>query len=103
MFETGSPGMPTMETGHGPWWMSTALAATVTTTTASQAGPELAYTVAADGDGMALLVFDTRDGSTVNSYPLERAAGFPVGVSLGSDRSVIAATSAGQVYGFRAD
>lgn len=72
-------------------------------TTASQAGPELAYTVAADGDGMALLVFDPRDGSTVNSYPLERAAGFPVGVSLGSDRSVIAATSAGQVYGFRAD
>lgn len=71
-------------------------------TTTSRAGKDTAYAVVADGDGMALLVFDPRDGSTINSYPLPDATGFPVGVSLGHDRSVVTATSDGQVYGFRA-
>ena len=71
-------------------------------TSTSRAGKDTAYTVVADGDGMALLVFDPHDGSTINSYPLPDATGFPVGVSLGHDRSVVTATSDGQVYGFRA-
>ena len=71
-------------------------------TTSSQAGPDTAYTVVADGpDRMALLVFNPADeGRTVNSYPLPDSAGFPVGVSVGFDRRVVVATSAGQVYSF---
>lgn len=68
-------------------------------TTASRAG-DVAYSVVRDGDGMALLVFDPADGRSVNRYPLPEATGFPVGVSIGADRRVVAATSAGQVYSF---
>jgi outer membrane protein assembly factor BamB len=70
-------------------------------TTPSRAGEHAAYTVVKDGgNGQALLVFDPADGHTVNSYPLPEATGYPVGVSIGHDRRVVAATSAGQVYGF---
>ncbi len=53
-----------------------------------------------DGAEMALLVFDLGDGHTLNSYPLPGATGWPVGVSIGHDRRVVAATSDGRVYGF---
>lgn len=71
-------------------------------TTSSQAGSQVAYTVVADGpQRLALLVFDPADGGrTLNSYPLPDATGFPVGVSVGYDRRVVAATSGGQVYSF---
>lgn len=68
-------------------------------TTAGRAG-DVAYSVVRDGTGMALLVFDPADGRSVNRYPLPEATGFPVGVSIGADRRVVAATSAGQVYSF---
>lgn len=70
--------------------------------TSSQAGPQAAYTVVAEAPrGLALLVFNPADGGrTVNRYPLPEADGFPVGVSVGFDRRVVAATSAGQVYSF---
>jgi outer membrane protein assembly factor BamB len=69
--------------------------------TSSRAGPDVAYTVARDGEkGMALTVFAPADGHTVNSYPLPGATGFPVGVSIGHDRRVVTATSDGQVYAF---
>jgi len=70
-------------------------------TTSSQAG-DLAYTVVADGpDRMSLLVFSPADGGrSRGSYPMPEAAGFPVGVSVGFDRRVVVATSAGQVYSF---
>jgi outer membrane protein assembly factor BamB len=69
------------------------------TTTSRAAG--LGYTVAREGGhGQTLLVFDTSDGHTLNSYPLPEATGWPVGVSIGHDRRVVAATSDGQVYGF---
>jgi outer membrane protein assembly factor BamB len=73
--------------------------------TSSLAGKSAAYTVTrtgADGDtaGMALLVFDPADGHTLNSYPLPGATGYPVGVSIGHDRRVVAATSDGRVFGF---
>lgn len=70
--------------------------------TSSQAGTQTAYTVVADGpQKLSLLVFDPADGGrTLNSYPLPEAAGFPVGVSVGFDRRVVAATSGGQVYSF---
>ncbi|WP_193043542.1 outer membrane protein assembly factor BamB family protein [Mycolicibacterium baixiangningiae] len=69
-------------------------------TTSSRAG-HLGYTVIeAPERGQDLLVFDTGDGRTVNSYPLPEATGWPVGVSLGHDGRVVAATSDGQVYGF---
>jgi outer membrane protein assembly factor BamB len=66
--------------------------------TASLAG--VGYTVVRDGDGMALAVFALGDGHTVNSYRLPNASGWPVGVSVGHDRRVVAATSDGRVYGF---
>lgn len=50
--------------------------------------------------GLSLLVFDPTDGHTINSYPLPEAHGFPVGVSVGKDRRVAVATSAGQVFSF---
>jgi outer membrane protein assembly factor BamB len=70
--------------------------------TSSQAGGQVAYTVVADGpQKLALLVFNPADGGrTLNSYPLPGAVGFPVGVSVGFDRRVVAATSGGQVYSF---
>jgi hypothetical protein len=68
-------------------------------TTSSLAG-QVGYVVAADPAGQSLLVFDTADGNTMNSYPLPDAGGFPVGVSIAADRRVVAATSIGQVYSF---
>ena len=66
----------------------------------SQAG-NVAYTVVANPpSGLSLLVFDPANGRTLNSYPLPEADGFPVGVSVGLDRRVVVATSAGQLYGF---
>lgn len=50
--------------------------------------------------GMSVLVFDPGDGHTLNSYPLPAATGYPLGVSVGTDRRVVAAISDGQVYGF---
>ena len=50
--------------------------------------------------GMSVLVFDPATGHTLGSYPLPAATGYPVGVSVGKDRRVVAATSDGQVYGF---
>ncbi|MBN3453691.1 PQQ-binding-like beta-propeller repeat protein [Mycolicibacterium sp.] len=59
------------------------------------------YAVAREGGhGQALVVFDTGDGHTFNSYPLPDATGWPVGVSIAHDGRVVAATSDGQVYGF---
>ncbi|WP_217348891.1 PQQ-binding-like beta-propeller repeat protein [Mycobacterium numidiamassiliense] len=72
----------------------------------SLAGSGVGYTVASgpasgDAPGMSLLVFDPGNGHTVNSYPLPAATGYPVGVSVGTDRRVVAATSDGQVYSFK--
>lgn len=72
--------------------------------TSSRAGADVAYTVirdaAADPPGQTLLVFNPTDGSTANTYVLPGASGFPLGVSVGADGRVVAATSDGQVYGF---
>ncbi|WP_118914599.1 PQQ-binding-like beta-propeller repeat protein [Mycobacterium shigaense] len=73
----------------------------------SLAGSGVGYTVATgppagDNAGMSLLVFDPGNGHTLNSYPLPAATGYPVGVSVGTDRRVVTATSDGQVYSFAA-
>ena len=68
--------------------------------TPSLAGAGVGYTVAKAGQGMSLLVFDPGSGRTLNSYPLPEATGYPVGVAIGNDRRVVAATSDGQVYSF---
>ncbi|WP_422748545.1 PQQ-binding-like beta-propeller repeat protein [Mycobacterium sp. WMMD1722] len=68
-------------------------------TTASRGG-DTAYVVTGGAGDQTLQVIDPADGRTVNSYPLPEATGFPVGVSIGSDRRVVVATSDGQVYGF---
>lgn len=67
--------------------------------TSSLAGGGAGYTVAG-GPGLSLLVFDQADGHTLHSYPLPEATGYPVGVSIGTDRRVVTATSDGQVYSF---
>ena len=64
---------------------------------------EVGYAVVrdeSDPEGLALLVFSLGDGSTLNTYRLPNASGWPVGVSIGHDRRVVAATSDGQIYGF---
>ena len=69
--------------------------------TPSLAGDDIGYTVVRFGEnGLALLVFRTGDGHTVNTHPLPQATGWPVGVSVATDRRVFTATSDGQVYGF---
>ncbi|HEX9177543.1 MAG TPA: PQQ-binding-like beta-propeller repeat protein [Mycobacterium sp.] len=69
--------------------------------TSSQAGDDIGYTVVRSGDNaLALLVFRIGDGRTVNTYPLPQATGWPVGVSVATDRSVITATSDGRAYAF---
>jgi outer membrane protein assembly factor BamB len=73
--------------------------------TSSLAGTGVGYTVVGGpphdgGPGLSLLVFDPANGKTVNSYPLPAATGYPVGVSVGTDRRVVTATSDGQVYSF---
>jgi hypothetical protein len=69
--------------------------------TSSQAGRDIAYTVIrSPNNGLSLLAFQPTDGRTVNTYPLPQAVGWPVGVSVASDRRVLTATSEGQVYGF---
>lgn len=69
--------------------------------TSSRAGVDVAYAVTRDGEkGMALMVFDPADGHTVNTYPMPNATGFPLGVSIGYDKRVVASTSDGQVYAF---
>nr|WP_244892730.1 PQQ-binding-like beta-propeller repeat protein [Mycobacterium asiaticum] len=72
---------------------------------ATLAGSGVGYALVAlppqdGGPGMSLLVFDTKDGHTVNSYPLPAATGTAVGVSLGKDRRVVAVTGDGQIYTF---
>jgi outer membrane protein assembly factor BamB len=72
---------------------------------ASLAGAGVSYAVvsgpSADGaPGMSMLVFDPANGHTLSSYPLPAATGYPVGVSVGNDRRVVAATSDGQVFSF---
>jgi outer membrane protein assembly factor BamB len=71
----------------------------------SLAGSRAGYAVVAGGpgpgsSGLSLLVFDPADGHTINGYPLPAASGYPVGVSVGTDRRVVVATSVGQVYSF---
>jgi outer membrane protein assembly factor BamB len=68
--------------------------------TSSLAGASVGYAVVDGEPGMSLLVFDPGDGHTQASYPLPKADGYPVGVSIGADRRVVAATSEGQVYSF---
>jgi outer membrane protein assembly factor BamB len=73
--------------------------------TSSLAGRGVGYAAVTGGPGegargMTLLVFDPATGRTLNSYPLPEATGYPVGVSIGRDRRVVAATSDGQVYSF---
>ncbi|KWX67696.1 PQQ-binding-like beta-propeller repeat protein [Mycobacterium sp. NAZ190054] len=74
-------------------------------TTSSLAG--VGYTIVRDGEdgpderaGLALRVFGLGDGAVIGTHPLPHATGWPVGVSVGHDRRVVTATSAGQVYGF---
>lgn len=69
--------------------------------TTSSRADGVGYAVAREGGhGQTLLVFDTGDGHTLNSYPVPEATGWPVGVSIGHDHRIVTATSDGQVYGF---
>ncbi|MBY0442161.1 MAG: PQQ-binding-like beta-propeller repeat protein [Mycobacteriaceae bacterium] len=67
----------------------------------SLAGGSVGYVVTSSAEaGLALLLFNPANGHTISSYALPDATGYPLGVSVGHDRRVVTATSAGQVYGF---
>lgn len=69
----------------------------------SLAGSAVGYTVVGgppQAPGLSLLVFDPGNGHTTNTYALPAAGGYPLGVAVGTDRRVVAATSDGQVYGW---
>ena len=72
----------------------------VTPLSSSSLADGIGYTVAAAGPALTLLVFDQANGQTINSYDLADSVGYPLGVSVAADRSVVVATSGGQVYSY---
>lgn len=61
----------------------------------------VAYTVVRAPDGLATLVFDTSDGSTLDQEPLSGASGFAVGTAIGPGGELLATTLLGDLYVLR--
>jgi len=57
--------------------------------------------VVGDGDGLALVTFDTATGETVDTDALPGAEGYSPGVVVGSDGEVVVPTALGSLYSFR--
>lgn len=58
----------------------------------------VAYTVVRAPDGLAALVFDTSDGTTLDLESLPGASGFAVGTAIGPDGELLATTLLGDLY-----
>ncbi|RJO75334.1 cell surface protein [Nocardia panacis] len=59
------------------------------------------YTVAAIGDGLNLITFDTKSGATVDSELLPDALGSTTGPAIGPQGEVVVATRIGEVFVFK--
>ncbi|MDQ1201265.1 PQQ-binding-like beta-propeller repeat protein [Rhodococcus sp. SORGH_AS_0303] len=73
----------------------------VTQGSSALAGGTTGYTVVGDGDGLALVTFDTATGETVDTDALPGAEGYSPGVVVGSDGEVVVPTALGSLYSFR--
>ncbi|MEV0360688.1 PQQ-binding-like beta-propeller repeat protein [Nocardia sp. NPDC050697] len=58
------------------------------------------YTVAAIGDGLTLITFDTETGATVDSDVLPDAQGTTTGTAVGPEGEVVTATRIGELFVF---
>lgn len=67
----------------------------------AQAAGHTGYTVAAAGDVLELVTFDTRDGTTVASDVLPGAKGSTAGIAIGDRGEVVVTTHLGEVYAFK--
>ncbi|MFD6157845.1 PQQ-binding-like beta-propeller repeat protein [Nocardia sp. NPDC060256] len=59
------------------------------------------YTAAAIGEGLNLITFDTKTGSTIDSDVLPGAQGSTTGTSIGAQGEVIVATRIGELFVFK--
>lgn len=64
----------------------------------AQADGNTGYTVIEDGDTLALLTFDTGDGTTVTQSTLPGAQGFSTGTSIGPDGEVVVTSYLGELF-----
>ncbi|OZE74721.1 cell surface protein [Rhodococcus sp. 15-649-2-2] len=66
--------------------------------TAAQSADGRGHTVVRDGDGLALLTFDSATGNTVDSQPVPDVVGGTVGTSIGPDGQVVTASYLGEIF-----
>ncbi|MGW4324288.1 outer membrane protein assembly factor BamB family protein [Nocardia sp. NPDC004573] len=67
---------------------------------AAQTMGDTGYVTAAIGDGLNLVTFDTRTGSTIDSDVLPGAKGTTTGTSIGAKGEVVVATRIGEIFAF---
>ncbi|MFG3614672.1 PQQ-binding-like beta-propeller repeat protein [Nocardia sp. NPDC047654] len=67
---------------------------------AAQTAGDTGYAVAAIGDGLNLVTFDTQTGATVDSDVLPGAKGATTGTSVGAKGEVVVATRIGEIFAF---
>ncbi|MFE7741982.1 PQQ-binding-like beta-propeller repeat protein [Nocardia sp. NPDC057455] len=68
---------------------------------AAQTAGDTGYAVAAIGDGLNLVTFDTQTGTTLDSDVLPGAKGTTTGTSVGAKGEIVVATRIGEVFAFR--
>lgn len=61
------------------------------------------YVTAAIGDGLNLITFDTKNGTTIDSDVLPGAKGSTTGTSIGAKGEVVVATRIGEVFVFKSE
>lgn len=66
--------------------------------TAAQTADGHGHTVVRDGDGLALLAFDSATGETLDSRPVPDVVGSTVGTSIGPDGQVVTASYLGEIF-----
>ncbi|MEU5758526.1 PQQ-binding-like beta-propeller repeat protein [Nocardia sp. NPDC047648] len=67
---------------------------------AAQTAGDTGYAVAAIGDGLNLVTFDTQTGATLDSDVLPGAKGTTTGTSVGAKGEVVVATRIGEIFAF---
>ncbi|MEU2120595.1 PQQ-binding-like beta-propeller repeat protein [Nocardia niwae] len=67
---------------------------------AAQTAGDTGYVTAAIGEGLNLVTFDTRTGTTIDSDVLPGAKGTTTGTSIGAKGEVVVATRIGEIFAF---
>ncbi|GAA5062755.1 PQQ-binding-like beta-propeller repeat protein [Nocardia callitridis] len=69
--------------------------------TPAQTAGDTGYIVAAIGDGLNLITFDTTTGATLDSDELPGAQGSTTGTAIGPEGEVVTATRIGEIFAFK--